>query len=542
VRDAKNGKDDTARVDINFKNDPHYLHQWHTSERSPILLFNYPREGETRNTNEKSPHLNLNSVINNGYTGKGVTVAILDNGLDLEHRDLKDNLVAGGSWDFVDNDANPGLDSNGKKVGYHGTSVAAILGAVGWNNIGLRGVAPGVSIKGFRIFSNNNRSLADEYLAAGGHDRAKDVDIFNMSYGTNTTNIQNLHPRWKQRFWDNAGRNNARKVFIRAAGNGFKSFYTVNGKKECPLASEYNLPCETTTMDPIADHPVIINVAAIAPDGKADENSNQGAANWISAPHGSYITSRECWDNADCGKARYIWGTSLAAPMVSGVVALMLEANPALTWRDVKYILAKTAVQIDHGNQQKYPPIDINGVRVEEGWRTNDAGFTFHNAYGFGLVDTKAAVELANPNVYPSDNLGDLATYKVLTSSLLETKILPNNSYQDTVRQTKSGIIEAVNVKINIESEHISDLSIALVSPSETRSVLLSPFNAIESIEDGYFELSSNVFYGEKMKGEWRIEVYDHLIDSAQQDRLNPSDNVTLLNSWSLQLYGHDKK
>jgi len=292
-------------------------------------------------------------------------------------------------------------------------------------------------------------------------------------------------------------------------------------------------------MDPIADHPVIINVAAIAPDGKADENSNQGAANWISAPHGSYVSSEDCWHLADCKTARYTWGTSWAAPMVSGVVALMLETNPNLTWRDVKYILAKTAVQIDHGNQQKRPSIIIKGVNVEQGWTTNAAEFTFHNAYGFGLVDTKDAVELAK--VYRSDNLGDFVKYDGLTSSTLDMSIHPNNLYESTINQSISGIIEAVKVKIYIESEHISDLSFALVSPSETRSVILSPFNAIESIEDGYFELSSNAFYGETMQGEWKIEVYDHLIDSNQQDRSDTSNNVTRLNSWSLKLYGHDK-
>jgi subtilisin-like proprotein convertase family protein len=119
--------------------------------------------------------------------------------------------------------------------------------------------------------------------------------------------------------------------------------------------------------------------------------------------------------------------------------------------------------------------------------------------------------------------------------------IHPNNLYESTINQSISGIIEAVKVKIYIESEHISDLSFALVSPSGTRSVILSPFNAIESIQDGYFELSSNAFYGETMQGEWKIEVYDHLIDSNQQDRSDASNNVTRLNSWSLKLYGHDK-
>ena len=74
--------------------------------------------------------------------------------------------------------------------------------------------------------------------------------------------------------------------------------------------------------------------------------------------------------------------------MVSGVVALMLEKNPLLTWRDVKHLLASTARQIDVNR----PAIMLNEAVVEPGWITNAAGFTFHNSYGFGAVDAKSAV------------------------------------------------------------------------------------------------------------------------------------------------------
>ena len=73
-------------------------------------------------------------------------------------------------------------------------------------------------------------------------------------------------------------------------------------------------------------------------------------------------------------------GTSAAAPMVSGVVALMLEANPALGWRDVQEILLRSAnvLQGDAG-----------------GWTTNKAGLTFHPDYGSGGVNREDAVAMA---------------------------------------------------------------------------------------------------------------------------------------------------
>jgi subtilisin-like proprotein convertase family protein len=226
--------------------------------------------------------------------------------------------------------------------------------------------------------------------------------------------------------------------------------------------------------------------------------------------------------------------------MVSGVVALMLEANPKLIWRDIKHILATTAIQIDQGNQQQRPPVRINGILVEPGWITNKAGLKFHNAYGFGLVDATAAVEMAE--TYQIGQLGEFNKdkYPELASGDLALSLQPNTLYQNTINQSSNGVIEAVRVKLYVESNHISDLSVALVSPSGTRSVLLSPFNAIDSITGDYIDLSSNAFYGEAIQGDWTIEVYDHLQDASAQGRQNSSASVTRLISWSLKLYGRE--
>ena len=74
-----------------------------------------------------------------------------------------------------------------------------------------------------------------------------------------------------------------------------------------------------------------------------------------------------------------VGGTSVTTPMVAGVVALMLEANPALTWRDVQHILVESSRKI--GNS--------------DGWFKTDANRDYNHAYGYGLVDANAAVNLA---------------------------------------------------------------------------------------------------------------------------------------------------
>ncbi len=89
-------------------------------------------------------------------------------------------------------------------------------------------------------------------------------------------------------------------------------------------------------------------------------------------------------------------GTSAAAPTVTGVVALMLGANPNLTWRDLRLILAKTSRKIDAGRASRSPWQLAGGAYVaQNGWTKNGAGLWFHNWYGYGLVDAAAAVAMA---------------------------------------------------------------------------------------------------------------------------------------------------
>ena len=96
---------------------------------------------------------------------------------------------------------------------------------------------------------------------------------------------------------------------------------------------------------------------------------------------GIYTTDKLGEGNIEGGMCtRSFGGTSSACPLGAGVVALMLEANPALSWRDVQSILARTARLIDEDDPD---------------WTTNAAGYHINHKYGFGLLDAAAAVDLA---------------------------------------------------------------------------------------------------------------------------------------------------
>ena len=104
-------------------------------------------------------------------------------------------------------------------------------------------------------------------------------------------------------------------------------------------------------------------------------------------------------DNPDCNYLSTMNGTSSAAPSVSGAIALVLEVNPDLSYREVKHIIAATARQVD----ATFAPVIIDGISYHE-WRMNSAGYHHHNWYGFGAIDAESAVTYAenwDTSVYP---------------------------------------------------------------------------------------------------------------------------------------------
>jgi kexin len=133
-----------------------------------------------------------------------------------------------------------------------------------------------------------------------------------------------------------------------------------------------------------------ITVGATDKLGLHSYYSTTGSSLFISAPGGDATQHSNSWHVAATGGgcAEQGQGTSYACPVVSGVVALMLQANPQLGWRDVHGILAATTSRND-------PTSSL--------WTTNAAGFIHNIKYGFGMVDASAAVEAAlswtNPGI-----------------------------------------------------------------------------------------------------------------------------------------------
>ncbi|XOV90693.1 MAG: S8 family serine peptidase [Pseudomonadota bacterium] len=546
-------------VTLDLRTDPLYKHQWH--------LDNTGQAAFASAGGGIGEDINVDVVIAAGVTGTGVKVAVLDSGLQISHEDLAPNVIQGGSFNFSDqsNDPtpNPPPMSEGQPTGDHGTSVAGLIAAKGWNSLGGRGVAPDASLLGFNVLATGNDP--DFVAALGGAQYAMGVDIFNQSYGSDPTDDSKVIDVIEAQYV--AGVNTLRggkgAIYVRSAGNAFSD---VEGG-DCSGANEIGISCQNSIMDPEMVLPQNITVGALAADGKKASYSTAGSAIWISAPGGedgsnsSYVEATNLTpamittdlmgcssgyvnattsavnpfedqgksaDNPNCNYTSTFNGTSSAAPVASGAIALILEARPDLTWRDVKHILATTSTQVDASIAPLTIALGDGDYIAEPAWTTNAAGFKFHNWYGFGRIDVGAAV-LAAAN-YTLGSLGTqvVTEYDAASVSALGLSI-PDNSVvgaSNTIAVNNNLVVESVRVGLILTHPRTSDLGIELTSPSGTRSVLFT-IRSVFTGADLEMELMSNAFYGEPANGNWTIKVVDSL-----------TGETGTLTDWGMRFYG----
>lgn len=268
-----------------------------------------------------------------------------------------------------------------------------------------------------------------------------------------------------------------------------------------------------------------ITVGAVGKDGLHADYSSGGAALSVVAPSGADhdvghlmtagIGREQC---ADSGQ-----GTSFACPVVSGIIALMLEANPELTWRDVQGILAQTSKIVQDAEDES--AVD------------NGGGFWHSNWYGFGLIDAKAAVDAA----YGWDLYN--AELQAIGMSVNENKVLtdqPNNEFSSTIRMNPSAddyptdfVAESTVVMLDLSHYNRGDLELELISPSGTSSIL-HPGKIPENSQlsgDERWKLMSLRNWGENIDGNWVLKVRD-LVD--REETLDQN----IFRTWKLVVYG----
>lgn len=289
--------------------------------------------------------------------GEGIKVTVFDESVDINHSDLSDNIlndmfhyipVAKTNYLPEDPDAPPIIDDQS-----HGTHVSGIIAAIKNNNLNVVGVAPSsklMRVNFFNISSTHPRVL--ELFAAGmWWAKENGSDIINNSWHIPLVGGMQITSALEDEISAalSEGRNGKGTVVVFAAGNGN------------PFIS---YPANT--------NPDIICVGSMNKYGEISSFSNMGEELDVVAP-GEYILSTVRGNGVG-----YKQGTSMAAPYVSGIAALILSKNPELTQKQVATIIEQTAKKIGNYNY-RIDPNRPNGTWCEEA--------------GYGLVDAYAALQ-----------------------------------------------------------------------------------------------------------------------------------------------------
>ncbi len=432
------------------------------------------------------------------YTGAGVLVGVIDDGFDYTHSDLAPNYRLDLDQDFSDGD----FDARDTLVGdRHGTAVMGLIGADD-NGTGTVGVAHDADLVGYRVgFGSSPISVFTNAL----NQAAATVDVVNNSWSFSNSFSDNFsQPGWgayeaSLQNLVQTGRGGLGTITVFSAGNDRGSGHDANYHNT-------------------QNSPYTITVGAMDSDGTFSSFSNPGANLLVTAPG----TSLQTTDKTGAGgysanEFTMFSGTSGSAPIVSGVVALILEANPDLGYRDVQEILAYSSAQNDPGSA---------------GWQDNGAGnwngggLHFSHDYGFGNVDTLAAVRLAETWT-PQQTF---ATMQSVTASAVPSIAIPDGagSIQTDINVVTDIDIEHVLITVDIAHAKAGDLVITLVSPDGTESTLANQANN-GTLAGGIdnFTFSSVAHWGEGSAGTWTLRVED-----------TTGGNVGTLNSWGLEFLG----
>ena len=439
------------------------------------------------------------------YTGDGINVAVVDDGMHYTHEDLKDN---------VDSSLNHNYNTDTTDIydyfEWHGTAVAGLIAAKD-NNLGIRGVAPEATIYGYNYLN----SVGDANRADAMSRNSSVTAVSNNSWGPRDYGEPNpVAQTWEMAVEDGvtSGYGGKGVVYVWSAGNGGD-----NG--------------DDSNLDEIANYYAIVAACAVGHDDKRSDYSEPGANLWVCGPSSSGRVGQPGITTTDNGH-RY-WGrfggTSAAAPIVSGVVALMREANTALTWRDVKLILAGSARKNDADN-----------TGWEQGalqYGSTTDRYNFNHEYGFGMVDAKAATDLAvgwtnAPNFREvTSESGSINLSLPDAAAVVGEPDAPRQASTSITVGPSVDFIEFVEVNTHFSHTSFRDLTLKLISPSGAESILVPYADLGERVSlRSAFRFGTARHLGESAAGTWTLQITDHKRQSGSAQSLR---------SWGLTIYGH---
>ena len=364
----------------------------------------------------------------------------------------------------------------------------------------MRGVAPRATIYAYNFlrnttFRNLSRSMQENMEVTG---------VSNNSWG----------------FIPGPGLNRPPGIWERAIDSGITEGFGGKGISYVFSAGSGAQKGGYSNLSGLANHYGVIPVCAVSDQGTWPDYSEQGPNLWVCAPSSDRsagrqgILSTSTYDRytQDSG------GQSVATATVSGVIALVRKANPGLTWRDVKLVLAGSARRNDPGDSGWASGASKYGSSTER--------YSFNHKYGFGVVDAKAAVDLAETWT----NLPRMRVALGGSVSDLDRTIPDGGTVSHSVTVGLGvGFVEYVEAHIATRHPSFRDLRVELTSPAGTTSVLSVSHDSEDKFPlNGSFRFGSAAHLGESAGGVWTLRIVDEV-----------TGNAGMLKSWRLTVHGH---
>ncbi|KAG1652008.1 PC3-like endoprotease variant B [Nymphon striatum] len=465
------------RVNISYNgsdgvyfNDPFFSDQWY--------LKNYGQTGSKIGND-----VNVVPVWKAGFSGHGIILSVLDDGIQARNDEIRENFDSGVSFDYIDNEADQDetpLDNS------HGTYCAAIIAAEANNNNCGVGIAYNAKVGGTRLIDGPVTDVQEALALTHALDK---IDVFSASWGPSDDgkNVDGPSILTKRAFIKGVtqGRGGKGVIYVWAGGNGAENSDNCN-------------------LDGYASNIHSLSIGALTAEGQNAFYSEPCASIFAS----TFIGGSHVVPNIRGQCIESFQGTSAAAPMAAGIIALMLEANAFLTWRDVQHIVARTS--------------RISSVLpVPYGWFMNKAGFFFNLYQGFGVMDAASMVSLAQnwKNVGPQIEIKEKFTdVPKEFSSGHKVQLYAKINLQTYPSDRKIHRLEHVLVTLSIQHPRRGTLELFLVSPAGTVSTLLTRRSQDKS-PNGFnnWTFTSVHFWGETPSGVWKLVLHDH---SKRDDKI----------------------
>eukprot|EP00071_Canis_lupus_P029433 XP_022262990.1 proprotein convertase subtilisin/kexin type 4 isoform X3 [Canis lupus familiaris] len=432
--------------------------------------------------------LNILQVWSQELSGQGVVVSVLDDGIEKDHPDLWANYDPLASYDFNDYDPDPQPRYTPSDENRHGTRCAGEVAAMANNGFCGTGVAYNARIGGVRMLDG---TISDVIEAQSLSLQPQHIHIYSASWGPEddgrTVDGPGILTREAFRRGVTKGRGGLGTLFVWASGNG-------------------GLHYDNCNCDGYTNSIHTLSVGSTTQNGRVPWYS-EACASTLTTTYSSGVATdpqivttdlhHQCTDKHT--------GTSASAPLAAGMIALALEANPFLTWRDMQHLVVRAS-----------RPAQLQA----EDWRTNGVGRQVSHHYGYGLLDARLLVDMARTWLptqpqqkcvvrivhTPTRPAGGALTPHAAPSPILPLTQVRKNVSACAGRANYIRSLEHVQVQLSLSYSRRGDLEISLTSPMGTRSTLVAirPFYVSGQGYNNWIFMSTH-FWDEDPRGLWTL-------------------------------------